>query len=223
VSLAAGGERSFVFYRHPSADMLMKPEDIALDVIDSARIFHFGSITLIDEPSRAATLHAVKHARERGLIISYDPNLRLDLWPDEEAARQGMLAGLEYATILKISDDELDFMTRGGGVPALWYGDMHLIVVTHGSGGATAYVRDGSPISQTGFEVEPIDTTGAGDGFVAGLLAGVLEHQENYISQLPKILQLANAVGALTTTHRGAIPALPLRDQVDTLLSQHLP
>ncbi|MBA3871503.1 MAG: hypothetical protein H0X30_20350, partial [Anaerolineae bacterium] len=96
VSLRADGERSFMFYRNPSADMLMRPEDVALDVLKGKQIFHFGSITLIKEPSRSATVKAAEAARDAGLIISYDPNLRLALWSDAEAARAGMLSGLEY-------------------------------------------------------------------------------------------------------------------------------
>src|SRR5690606_23488157 len=120
VSLAEGGERSFVFYRHPSADMLMTPEDINLSVIDRAKIFHFGSITLIGEPSRSATLAAVEYARSKNLRISYDPNLRLALWPDADAAREGMRSGLKYAHVVKVSDEEVEFLTGGHDVSNLW-------------------------------------------------------------------------------------------------------
>ncbi len=214
VSLGANGERSFSFYRNPSADMLYRPEDVALDVLDGAKIFHFGSITLIGEPSRSATLKAAQTAHERGLIVSYDPNLRLALWGDAEAARMGMLVGLDYATIVKVSDEELEFLT-GGDLKPLWRKNIQIIVVTRGSNGATAYLPDGSEVSSAGYTVQAVDTTGAGDGFVAGLLVGILEHSEDYMQQLSKILCFANAVGAITTTQRGAIPALPTREQVD--------
>lgn len=220
VSLAAGGERSFVFYRHPSADMLMEPKDVVMGVIEAARIFHYGSITLIGEPSRSATVAAARFARDRGLTVSYDPNLRLALWPDADAAREGMLAGLEYAHVVKISDEELEFMTGGSDVAPLWRGDMQLIVVTHGENGATAYTRDGQSVHQPSYRVEPVDTTGAGDGFVAGVLAGILEHPDNYLDHMPSILQLANAVGAMATMRRGAIPALPLRDDVESFMAR---
>lgn len=214
VSLRADGERSFVFYRHPSADMIMRPEDVALDLIDGQDIFHFGSITLIGEPSRSATLAAVNYARARNLIISYDPNLRLALWQDEAAARAGMLAGLEYAHIVKVSDEELEFLTGGSDPAPLWRDGMRLIVVTYGAGGATLYTREES-IRVPGFSVLAVDTTGAGDGFVAGLLVGLLEKGWD---ALPEIGRFACAVGAITTTGRGAIPSLPTRAQVEAFL-----
>src|SRR5690606_33488095 len=120
----------------------------------------------------SATLTAVKAAQGRGMLISYDPNLRLSLWPDADAARAGMLAGLDYASVVKISDEELEFMTGGHDVKPLWRPQLELITVTHGARGATAYTRSGQPVYVPGFSVRPVDTTGAGDGFVAGLLVG---------------------------------------------------
>lgn len=214
VALRADGERSFVFYRHPSADMIMRPQDVALDVIDGQDIFHFGSITLIGEPSRSATLAAVHYARERGLTISYDPNLRLALWGDEAAARAGLLSGLDYAHIVKVSDEELEFLTGGDDPTPLWREGIRLVVVTHGAGGATLHTRS-AVIHVPGFRVQAVDTTGAGDGFVAGLLVGLLEQGWD---ALPEIGRFACAVGAITTTARGAIPALPTREQVEAFL-----
>ncbi len=219
VSLRADGERSFVFYRQPSADMLMTPEDVALDVIDGHDIFHYGSITLIGEPSRSATLAAVEYARDRGMTISYDPNLRLSLWKGEDEARAGMLAGLEYAEIVKVSDEELEFLTGSDNPATLWRDGMRLIIVTSGAQGATIYTHS-QRIAAPGFTVNAVDTTGAGDGFVAGLLVGLLEHGKENTDALPEIARFACAVGALTTTARGAIPALPTRATVEAFL-QH--
>jgi len=219
VSLTKEGERSFVFYRHPSADMLMRPEDVALEVLQGKRIFHFGSITMITEPSRSATLMAAQRAHANEMLISYDPNLRMSLWPDAEAAKQGMLTGLNYAHIVKVSDEELEFLTGGNEVDPLWREQTQIIVVTHGAKGATAYTvhTRKEQFHVPGFSVRAVDTTGAGDGFVAGLLVGVLEHPD-YLSHMPAILRFANAVGALSTTHRGAIPALPTRQTVDAFM-----
>ncbi len=214
VSLGEGGERSFLFYRHPSADMLMTPDDVAFDLINKAQIFHFGSITAISEPSRSATYKAAAYARARGLTVSYDPNLRLALWPDADAARAGMIGGLDYTTILKISDEELTFMTGNDDVAPLWRDGMRLIVVTHGAKGATAYTHNGEA-TQSAYGVDPVDTTGAGDGFVAGLLVSLLEYPDDYQNRLETILRFANAVGALTTTNKGAIPSMPTREEVD--------
>ena len=218
VSLAEAGERSFVFYRHPSADMLMTAADVDLSVIDEQRIFHFGSITLISEPSRSATLAGVRYALDNGLTVSYDPNLRLALWPSEEAARKGMIRGLDYAHIVKVSDEEVIFMTGDSDVSDLWRDRTQMIVVTHGAGGATVYTRH-TNYQMPGFTVSPVDTTGAGDGFVAGLLVGMLDYGDDYQDHMTEILQFANAVGGLTTTQRGAIPALPTRAEVEAFLN----
>jgi fructokinase len=217
VSLRADGERSFVFYRHPSADMIMRPEDVAFDVIDGQDIFHYGSITLIDEPVRSATLAAVNYVRNQGLTISYDPNLRLSLWKDEATARAGLLSGLDTAHVVKVSDEELEFLTGGHDPAPLWRDGMRMIVVTHGADGATLHTRS-EAISVPGFRVNAVDTTGAGDGFVAGLLVGLLERG---MENLRESLCFACAVGAITTTERGAIPALPTRAQVEEFLKNN--
>ncbi len=217
VSLAAGGERSFSFYRHPSADMLMTPADVDLQVIERARIFHFGSITMIGEPSRSATLAAAQHALEHGLTISYDPNLRLALWPDADAAQVGMLRGLDYANIVKISAEEVEFLTGGDDIQSLWRDRTQIIVVTHGADGATLHTPSDSQ-HVPGFVVESVDTTGAGDGFVAGLLVGLLEYGADYRAHIREMLRFANAVGALVTTQRGAIFGMPTRTAVATFL-----
>ena len=219
VSLRADGERSFMFYRHPSADMLMRPEDVALDVLKGKQIFHFGSITMINEPSRSATLKAAEAARAGGLMISYDPNLRLALWPDAQAARAGMLAGLDYANIVKVSEEEVEFLTGDQDVTSLWRDSIQLIAVTEGAGGATLWTRN-SQQHVPGYQVQAVDTTGAGDGFVAGLLVGLLEHKGDYVIHLESIVQFANAVGALTTTQIGAIPALPTRAAVEQFMRE---
>lgn len=218
VSLAADGDRSFMFYRHPAADMLMTPDDVAYDVIESGKIFHYGSITLIDDPVRSATLAAVEHARKSGLLISYDPNLRLALWPSAGAAKEGMRLGLEYAQIVKISEEELEFLTGNGSAYALWKDHMQAIIVTHGGKGATLYTEGGKTFCP-GFAVQSVDTTGAGDSFVAGFLVGVLE--QGNLNDPMSLLRFANATGALTTQAKGAIPALPLRSKVDAYLLDH--
>lgn len=167
VSLRADGERSFVFYRHPSADMLLRPGDLPLDLLDHQSIFHFGSITLIGNPVRSATLGALQYAQSRDLLISYDPNLRLALWPDADAARDGMRLGMEYAQIVKVSAEELEFLTGGDDPRALWYDATELLIVTRGAEGASAYHRSGLEVHVPGHVVEAVDTTG-GRGCVCG-------------------------------------------------------
>jgi fructokinase len=224
VSLRADGEREFMFYRHPSADMLLTPEEIDEAAIRSARLLHFGTISLISEPSRSATLHAIEVARQAGCLISCDPNLRLALWPDSAAAREGLLLGISNAEVVKISDEELRFLT-GSDDPAaarrqLWHDRLELMVVTLGSAGCV-YFTPGFDGVVVGFSVAAIDATGAGDGFVAGLLQGLLVDRDipGDEARLRELCRLANAVGALTTTERGAIPALPTLERVRAFLA----
>jgi len=226
VSLAADGERNFMFYRHPSADMLLHPDDIDRQAIGAARLLHHGSISLIGEPSRSATLAAIAAAHEQGLWVSYDPNLRLNLWPSTEAAHQGLLSAWTSADVIKVSHDELTFLsgeddwTRGAA--RLWHDRLRLLVITAGPAGCH-YIPPAARGHVPTYDVDVVDTTGAGDGFVAGLLAGLLENEGAWddVDALDEVLRLANAVGALTTTRRGAIPALPTRDRVTALLEQH--
>lgn len=231
VSLRSDGERSFMFYRHPSADMLWRPEDVDREYAAGTRIFHHGSISLIGEPSRSATLAAVGYARAGGALISYDPNLRLALWPSEGAAREGMLAAWPFADLIKVSEEELAFLTGEADLAraarSLWTDRLRLLVVTRGPAGC-AYFTPDSHGAVPGFRVQPVDTTGAGDGFVAGLLAGLLDSAPPgaglrdlrlAAETLEPALRLGNAVGALTTTQKGAIPALPTRAAVEALIA----
>lgn len=225
VSLREDGERSFSFYRNPSADMLMTPDTIATNVIDDAELFHFGSITMISSPAKEATLFAAKYAQEKGKLIAYDPNLRLALWDDEDAARTGMRLGLEYANIVKISDEEADLvLEEGEAVTDLFqkFSQIELVMLTRGADGCTVYLRDGSEYSHAGYKVTSVDTTGAGDSFMAGIIVGVLEQLDESRDfskvDFESVLKLANASGAMATTGRGAIPSLPTRAEVDAFL-----
>jgi fructokinase len=225
VSLRADGEREFMFYRHPSADMLFAPEEVDADAIKRAKLLHFGSISLIGEPSRGATLHAVDTARAAGCLVSYDPNLRLPLWPDATAARAGMWLGLKKAHAVKLSDDESEFLTGlrdlDAARQALWHDGLKLLVVTRGRAGCVYFTPAFSGTVES-FPVEAVDTTGAGDGFVAGLLQGLLADPATVQDEarLRELCRFANAVGALATTQRGAIPALPGRERVRDFLNQ---
>jgi fructokinase len=227
VSLAADGEREFLFYRDPSADMLFAPADVDDAAIRAARVLHFGSISLIAEPSRAATLHAIGIAREDGVRRSYDPNLRLDLWPDADAARAGLALGLGHAQIVKIAAEEASFLT-GIGDPlraarALWHADMMAMAVTTGAGGCLWLTRDEHGVVP-GFAVTAVDATGAGDAFTAGLLSGILDTGEACVGadRMAAVCRRANAMGAITTTRRGAIPALPDRAALQAFLDEHV-
>lgn len=214
VSLRADGEREFTFYRHPSADMLWTPDEVDAKVIHSAKLLHFGSISLISEPSRGATLRAVDLAHEAGLLVSYDPNLRPALWGGPAEAKAGIMLGWPRAHIIKISEDEAQYLTgesdliRAGR--SLWHDRLKLMTITLGCNGCI-YLTSRFEGMVAGITVETVDTTGAGDGFLAGLLRGLLE-DPNALDDEPRLREVcrfANIVGALTTTERGAIPALP--------------
>jgi fructokinase len=225
VSLRADGEREFMFYRHPSADMLFTPDEVDAPTLAAAQALHYGSISLIGEPARSATLHAIELARDAGCLISCDPNLRLALWPERTAARDGLRLAIAQAQIVKISDEELRFLA-GSDDPAavrqrLWHDRMELIVVTLGSAGCVYFTPRCEGVV-VGFGVEAIDATGAGDGFVAGLLQGLIADRTivGDEARLRELCRFANAVGAITTTERGAIPALPTRERVLAFLDR---
>ncbi|XP_027354667.1 fructokinase-2-like isoform X2 [Abrus precatorius] len=186
VTLRADGEREFMFYRNPSADMLLTPEDLNLELIRSAKVFHYGSISLIVEPCRSAHLKAMEVAKEAGCLLSYDPNLRLPLWPSPEEARQQILSIWDKADVIK------------------------LLLVTLGEHGSRYYTKNFHG-SVEAFHVNTIDTTGAGDSFVGALLCKIVDDQSilEDESRLKEVLKFANACGAITTTKKGAIPALP--------------
>jgi fructokinase len=229
VSLMANGERDFMFYRDPSADMLLRWDEIPESLFEDARIFHHGSITLIAEPGRTATVVAAAHAREAGCLVSYDVNLRLPLWESEAAAREGIKSGLIGAHIVKVSEEEGEFLfdtpSPEETAAKLLIIGARLAVVTRGAAGVFCrWWSDGhlQELHVPGFRVEAVDTTGAGDGFVAALLAGLLAEPDLETVSLERmraVLTFANAVGALTCTRKGAIPALPTRAEAEQFLA----
>ena len=224
VTLQADGEREFLFYRHPSADMLFTPEEVDKAAIRAAKIFHFDSISLAAPPSRKTALHAADYAVSEGKLISYDVNLRLMLWASDDEARAGIMAGMSRANVMKLSDAELEFMTGrvdpGDIRRQLWHDGLKLAVLSMGERGSIAITERGEMVVPS-IKVRPVDTTGAGDGFVAGLLSGIARHPEVLDDDkgLAELCRYANAVGAITTTQRGAIPALPTASQVEALLA----
>nr|XP_043631432.1 probable fructokinase-6, chloroplastic [Erigeron canadensis] len=221
VTLKNNGEREFMFYRNPSADMLLQESELDLDLIRKAKIFHYGSISLITEPCKSAHIAATKVAKDAGVLLSYDPNLRLPLWPSAESAREGILSIWDTADIIKISEDEIEFLTNGEDpydenvVRKLYHSNLKLLLVTEGPDGCRYYTKEFSG-RVNGIKVDPVDTTGAGDAFVAGVLSklaadvSLLKDEK----RLREALRFANACGAITVTERGAIPALPTTEAV---------
>ena len=223
VSLTAHGERDFLFYRHPAADMRLDVGHFAPEAIAGAQCIEYGSISLIAEPSRRATLEALAIAREHGVTRVCDPNLRLNLWENSEAARQGVGLALSRADVVKMSVEELEFITSEPdpleALGGLSHSPDRLVVVTAGKAGC--FHRAGGMVQHIpGFEVEVVDTTGAGDAFLAAMIAGLLQHGFSAeLDVLEGTLRAANAAGALACTRRGAIPALPSRHRLDEFLA----
>ncbi|KAK6266649.1 hypothetical protein QUC31_017486 [Theobroma cacao] len=221
VTLRSDGEREFMFYRNPSADMLLQENELDFDLIRKAKIFHYGSISIITEPCKSAHIAAAKAAKDAGVVLSYDPNLRLPLWPSAESAREGILSIWDTADIIKINEEEISFLTQGEDpyddavVRKLFHSNLKLLLVTEGPDGCRYYTKEFSGRVK-GLKVEAVDTTGAGDAFVAGTLAqlasdlSLLQDED----RLRDALKFANVCGALTVMERGAIPALPTRDAV---------
>lgn len=216
VTLDPKGERNFSFYIDPSADRFLEKEDLDPTIFSSNHILHFGSISLISEPSKTATLEAVKQAKKNNLKISYDPNLRLDLWPSEEQARETILSVLSEADIVKISDEELTFLTGETelekGISQLDNYEIPVLLVTYG--GAGSYVHVGNQtIHVPAMKVQTVDTTGAGDAFVSGILYNLNEIQgsikEISIERWKEIVTFASVSGALAASTYGAMTALP--------------
>ncbi|KAF6143913.1 hypothetical protein GIB67_001707 [Kingdonia uniflora] len=215
VTLKTNGEREFMFYRNPSADMLLKESELNIALIKQANILHYGSISLITEPCRSAHMTAMKAAKEAGILLSYDPNVRLPLWPSSEAAREGIKSIWKEADFIKVSDDEVAFLTHGdandeNNVLSLWYDGLKLLVVTDGEKGCRYFTKNFKG-RVNGFAVKTVDTTGAGDAFVGSLLLAISKNEAIFGDQkkLEEALTFANACGAICTTKKGAIPALP--------------
>ena len=220
------GDRDFSFYRSPGADMMLTPEEIRSDMVSNARIFHFGTLSLTHEPVRSATQKAVALAKAAGAIISFDPNLRPPLWDSLEEAKEQIAWGLAQCDVLKIADNELEFMTgetdfdRGAAILRSQYPNIRLLNATAGAEGSYSYYKSLKAFQPALKLGGTIETTGAGDTFCACVLNFVLEHGLGGLSQdnLGQMLRFANAAAYLVTTKKGAIKAMPTYEQVLELL-----
>ena len=221
-----GGNRSFSFYRHLGADTQLRVEEIQAKVIEGCSLFHFGSLSLTDEPSRSATYAAVTLAKQSGKLISYDPNYRPLLWKSEDLAKEQMTKGISFAHIMKVSDEELKLLTGISDIPSgaqkLLSMGPSLLFVTAGPQGAYYFTAEHSGFIKA-YKVKTIDTTGAGDAFFGAALAHLATLSLDAIKalhpdQLDHILAFANAAGSLTTTKKGAIPAQPTGEEILTCM-----
>lgn len=227
VQNAPDGDRAFSFYRDPGADELLTPEELPESALRSAGIFHFGSLSLTREPSRAATRRAVALAAEGGAVVSFDPNLRPSLWKSLDAAREEMLWGCSVCQVLKVAEEELSFLTTeedleaGAAKLRRDFPNIRLLLVTKGKEGSTAFWRE-HQVSRPGFPVEAIDTTGAGDTFCGCCLHHILEWGLENLDEerLGEMLSFANAAAGLVTTKKGALRSMPEPEAVRRLLAE---
>ena len=221
------GDREFSFYRNPGADMMLSESDVDPEFIGQAKIFHFGTLSMTHDGVRAATKKAVQAARENGCLISFDPNLRPPLWSSLELAKEQMEYGFGVCDILKISDNEIQFVSGkedyDEGIAYLQEKyQIPLILLTMGRDGSRAYYK-GMRVQRPGFSVKAIETTGAGDTFCRSSLTYILEHDFDSLTeeQLGEMLTFANAAAAIVTTKKGAIRSMPEREEVTALLDSN--
>lgn len=221
VSLNECGDRDFSFYRNPSADLLLSIEDVENIAVEKGDFISFCSVSLVDYPVKYSTEYFLKKAREAGASILFDPNVRKDLWGDLEECRKTILEFIKYADILKISDDEIEFITAkndvDSGIEFLKDLGVKNIILTLGEKGSEAYF--GEIYSHVdGIKTDVVDTTGAGDSFVGATLH-ILERlgkntDEIDKSDLDDILGFSNRVAALVTTKKGAMNSLPTKNEI---------
>lgn len=220
------GDRDFSFYREPGADMMLRKCEIDEEIIKSAKIFHFGTLSSTHEGVREATRYGVDIAKESGALISFDPNLRPPLWDSLDNAKKEIEYGLSKCDILKISDNEIEFMTGSTdydkAVRSLMKKyDIKLAFATLGKKGSRAYFRD-MQAEFGGFDVDTIETTGAGDTFCGSALNFILEHDINALTEndLKELLAFANAAAAIITTRRGALKVMPEKKEILELIGR---
>lgn len=216
VSISDEGERSFSFYRKYNADVMVEMNDLFKRKIDESDIFHIGSVSMTDEPSRKTSFELLRYAKKMNKLISYDPNLRKLLWEDLDQAKKMMLNGLNYADIVKLSEEELVFLTAINDYETACQKlsrnyPFKLLFVTFGKEGCATYYK-GVYNHIPSFDVISVDTTGAGDGFFGAVLAQImsmnLDINKLDFNCLEKIARYANACGAHATTQKGAIGSL---------------
>ncbi|WP_195978012.1 carbohydrate kinase family protein [Blautia luti] len=215
------GDRDFSFYRNPGADMMLTRDEVQEDLIRDSRIFHFGTLSSTHESVREATRYAIDVAKEAGCIVSFDPNLRPPLWKSLEDARAEIEYGLGKCDILKISDNEVEFLfgttdyDKGAALLKEKY-NIPLILITMGKDGSRAYYKDLRVEAAPFLQEHTIETTGAGDTFCASSLNYILEHGLDNLTaeNLKELLTFANAAASLITTRKGALRVMPAKEEV---------
>lgn len=221
------GDRSFSFYRDPGADMMLRKDEVMTGLIENSRLFHFGTLSSTAEGVREATRHALDTAKKAGVLISFDPNLRERLWKDLADAKREIEYGMGFCDILKISDNEIEFMTGSSDYDKAVdefrkkY-NIPLILVTLGKDGSRAYYKDMIVDGAPCLRVNTIEKTGAGDTFCACAINYVLEHGLDNLQKenLEELLTFANAAAALITTRKGALKVMPAKEEILELVAR---
>ena len=223
------GDREFSFYRKPGADMMLTEDDVDLNMIRQSKAFHFGTVSMTDEPSRSATKKALETAKEAGCLITYDPNLRPPLWGSLEDAKEQIEYGFRYCDVLKISDNEIQFISGkedyDEGIRYLQEKyQIPLIFLTMGKDGSRAYYKDLTVEVAPFLQENTIETTGAGDTFEACVLNYVLDHGIDQLTEqdLKELLTFANAGASIITTRRGALRVMPAEEEIRRLVAQRM-
>lgn len=227
VHTAPDGDRSFSFYRNPGADMMLRKKDIDISILQNTRIFHFGSLSMTAEEVEEATKMAVETAREAGAMISFDPNLRPPLWKSLDTAREKIAYGISQCHILKISDDEIEFFTGTSdidqGVSRIQEKyNVPFICATMGKTGSRAYYNGNRVECPSFLNRDTIETTGAGDTFMACVLGKILENGMEGMDErkLYEMLEFANAAASIITTRKGAFRVMPDKREVETFMQE---
>ena len=227
VATRRDGKKDICFYRNPGADAELRTADLQPDVLDGVNLFHCGSVSLSLEPCRSTQFELAQRAKDAGILVSFDPNWRPSLWDDHEEGHRVIWAMMPLSDIVKVADEEWELVTGttdfAEGAAKIRAEGPKLVIMTRGADGAS-YDAAGVHGDVPGYSVDAISTLGAGDAFVAGILAEVslapsLESLLNDVD-LTRILRFANACGALATLQPGAIPALPTRAGVEEFLSR---
>lgn len=222
------GDRDFSFYRKPGADMMLEESDLNQELLRNAKVFHFGTLSMTHDKIRKTTKEAIRIAKEAGAVISFDPNLRVPLWDSFEDAKEQIAYGLSVCDVLKIADNEIEFMTgtkdfdEGARILQEQYPQIKILNVTAGADGSYCYYGDEKVFVPSYRLGGTIETTGAGDTFCGSVLNYVLEHGlEGYTKeQMQEMLSFANAAAYLVTTKKGAIRSMPERDEVLRIMAR---
>ena len=220
VHLDSDGDRSFSFYRRGCADVMLEKSEVDYTLLDKARVLHFGSLSFTDEPSRSTVLDMVEYAKKKGLLITYDPNYRPALWASEAAASEAMRKGLEYADVVKVSEEEAVLLTGENdyykAAEKLYNSGIKLVCVTLGEKGSFYYHRNGHGVV-TGYKSKVVDTTGAGDSFFGATVHQILQRSdinELTVKDLNEIFSFSNAAASVCIEGFGGIPSIPSKEDV---------